>query len=179
MENLEERFKKQISKDLQAKLNLGNPHQVPRLLKIVVNMGVKNAVLDKKNIDASLEELSSVLGQRPKVTKARQSIAAFKLREGDKVGLVATLRGKRMYDFFEKLVNVVFPRLRDFHGIPRKSFDGRGNFTLGFTEMTVFPEIEAGKTDRVQGLEISIVTSAKDNEQGYALLSALGMPFIK
>lgn len=179
MDNLQQRFKKEISNKLKEELGVKNVHQVPSLMKIVVNMGVKNAVLDKKNMEISIEDLTQVISQKPKITKAKQSIAAFKLREGEKIGLMVTLRGKRMYDFFEKLTNVVFPRLRDFHGIKKDSFDGRGNFTLGFSEIAVFPEIDPGKADRIQGLEISIVTSAKDDKGGYALLSALGMPFVK
>lgn len=179
MDNLQVRFKKEITKKLKEELGIKNVHQIPQLLKIVINMGVKDAVADKKNMEQALAEFTQVVGQKPKVTAAKQSIAAFKLREGDKIGLVATLRGKRMYDFFEKLTNVVFPRLRDFHGIKNNSFDGKGNFTLGFSEIAVFPEIDPGKIEKAQGLEITIVTNAKDNAAGLALLTALGIPFVK
>ncbi len=179
MDNLQTRFKKEITNKLKGELGIKNVHQIPNLIKIVINMGVKDAVADKKNMEAAILEFTQVVGQKPKVTKAKQSIAAFKLREGDKIGLVATLRGKRMYDFFEKLTNVIFPRLRDFHGIKKDNFDGRGNFTLGFSEIAVFPEIDPGKVEKAQGLEITIVTNAKDDTKGLALLTALGMPFVK
>ena len=142
-------------------------------------MGVKDALADKKNIERSSEILGQIAGQKPRIMKAKKSIAAFKLREGDQIGLMVTLRGKRMYDFYQKLVTIVFPRIRDFHGVSNKSFDGHGNYTLGFSENTVFPEIDPSKIDRVQGLEVSIVTTAKDNREGSALLKALGMPFRK
>ncbi|MEX2013211.1 MAG: 50S ribosomal protein L5 [Candidatus Levyibacteriota bacterium] len=179
MDNLQTRFKKEISKKLQEELKIKNVHEMPAITKIVVNMGVRDAVADKKNMDAAIVQMTQIVGQKPKVTAAKTSIAAFKLREGEKIGLVATLRGKRMYDFFEKLTNVVFPRLRDFHGIKKDSFDGRGNFTLGFSEAAVFPEIDPGKIEKTQGLEITIVTNAKDDKKGMALLTALGMPFTK
>lgn len=177
--DLQNKFKKEIAGKLKEELSIKNTHQIPSLVKIVVNMGVRDAISDKKNMDGAIDQMTAIMGQKPKVTAAKQSIAAFKLREGEKIGLVATLRGKRMYDFFEKLVNVIFPRLRDFHGIRSTSFDGKGNFTLGFSESIVFPEIDPAKIDKVQGLEITIVTSAKDNKEGLALLTALGMPFIK
>ena len=142
-------------------------------------MGVKDAIADKKNMEKAAETLALISGQKPKVMKAKKSISTFKLREGDEIGLVATLRGERMYDFYDKLVSIVFPRLRDFHGVRRTSFDGHGNYTLGFSESTVFPEIDPGKVERVQGLEISIVTTARNNKEGEALLEALGMPFVK
>lgn len=179
MDNLKVRFKKEIAKKLKEELGIKNINQIPQLKKIVINMGVRDAVADKKNMEIAISEFTQVAGQKPKVTQAKQSIAAFKLREGDKIGLVATLRGKRMYDFYEKLTNVVFPRLRDFHGIKKNSFDGKGNFTLGFAEIAVFPEIDPGKIEKAQGLEITIVTSAKDDKQGLALLTVLGMPFVK
>jgi len=177
--NLQERFNKEILKKLQHELGIKNVNAVPKLTKIVINMGVKDALANKKNIEKSMEVLTQITGQKPKVTAAKKSIATFKLREGDKVGLVVTLRGKRMYSFFEKLVNIVLPRLRDFRGVSKKSFDGRGNYSLGFSEDTVFPEIDPGKIDRLQGLELTIVTKANDNKEGEALLRELGMPFIK
>lgn len=160
-------------------MNKTNPNSLPKLTKIVVNMGVKDAVSDKKNLEIASSILGQITGQKPKVVKAKKSIAAFKLREGEKIALMATLRGKRMYDFFNKLTSIVLPRLRDFRGVGKESFDGHGNYTLGFSEHTVFPEIDPGKVEKVQGLEVCIVTTAKDNEQGFNLLKSLGMPFRK
>ena len=179
MNTLQEKYKKEIAKQLQTELGVKNVHAVPMLSKIVINMGVKDAIADKKNIEKAAETLSLITGQKPKVTKAKKSISAFKLRAGEEIGLVVTLRGKRMFDFYQKLVTIVFPRLRDFHGVKTESFDGRGNYTFGFAESTVFPEIDASKMDKAQGLAISIATTAKNNEQGIALLKALGMPFKK
>ena len=156
-----------------------NPMAVPALSRIVVNMGVKDALIDKKNIEKAKAVLTQITGQKPKVTAAKKAIAAFKLRIGDEIGLVVTLRGKRMHDFFTKLIAIVLPRFRDFHGVKKESFDGHGNYTLGFPESAVFPEIDPGKVDRIQGLEISIVTTAKNDKEGYTLLKALGMPFAK
>ena len=179
MDNLQSRFKKQIAKDLQKELGLKNAMAVPAISKIVVNMGVKDAILDKKNLEKASAILSLVTGQKPKYTSAKKSISSFKLREGDKIGLVVTLRGKKMYDFFERLISVVLPRFRDFHGVKKVSFDGSGNYTLGFIESTVFPEIDPGKIDKIQGFEVSIVSTAKDDKSGFALLKAMGMPFVK
>ena len=179
MNTLQEKFNKEIQKKLQEELGIKNTHAVPMLSKIVINMGVKDALADKKNIEKEAEVLGQITGQKPKVMKAKQSISSFKLREGDEIGLMVTLRGKRMYDFYQKLTTIVFPRFRDFHGVKKESFDGKGNYTLGFSESTVFPEIDPSKIDKIQGLEISIVTTAKNNEQGFALLKALGMPFRK
>lgn len=179
-------FKKQIKEEVVPKLKkeLGeeNPMAIPMLSKIVLNVGVRNALSDKKNIEVVSSALSAITGQKPKVTAARKAIATFKLREGDKIGLMTTLRGKRMYDFFEKLVRIVLPRLRDFHGVKKTSFDEKGNYTLGVVELSIFPEIDLGKMDPAligQGMEISIVTGAKDKKGGEALLTALGMPFQK
>jgi len=177
--DLAERFNKEISKKLQEELGIKNANGVPRLTKIVVNMGVKDALSDKSNIEKAKDVMAQITGQKPKVTQAKKSIATFKLREGDKIGLMVTLRGKRMYSFFEKLVKIVLPRLRDFRGLSLKSLDERGNYSLGFSEDTVFPEIDPGKIDRLQGLELTIVTGAKDKKGGEALLRALGMPFQK
>lgn len=174
MINLEEKQKK-----LKEKLGVGNIQAVPKLTKIVLNMGVKDVLSDKKNLEKAQIILTKISGQKPKVTKAKKAISTFKLREGDEIGLVVTLRGKRMYDFYEKLANVVLPRLRDFRGVPKTSFDGHGNYTLGFAESTVFPEIDPAQVDRAQGLEVVIVTTAKNNDEGYALLENLGMPFKK
>ena len=177
--NLQEEFNKEVSKKLQEELSIKNPNATPRLTKIVVNMGVKDVLTDKSNLEKALGVMAQITGQKPKVTSAKKSIATFKLREGDKIGLMVTLRGKRMYSFFEKLIKIVLPRLRDFRGVSVKSFDESGNYSLGFSEDTVFPEIEAGKVDKLQGLELTIVTSAKNRKEGEALLRALGMPFSK
>ena len=179
MDNLMTRFNTKIARDLQTELGTANLFATPKLKKIVVNIGVKDALSDKKNIDNSVAILTQITGQKPKITKARKSIATFKLREGDQIGVVATLRGKRMYDFYEKLVSIVLPRLRDFRGVSLKSFDGRGNYSLGFSEPIVFPEIDPSKIERAQGLEVTIVTTAKDNKEGETLLRSLGMPFSK
>lgn len=179
MDNLQTRFKKQIAGALQKELDLKNVMAVPTLSKIVVNMGVKDAITDKKNLEKASIIMAQVTGQKPKWAVAKKSISSFKLREGDKIGLVVTLRGKKMYDFFERLTSVVLPRFRDFHGVRKVSFDGSGNYTLGFTESTVFPEIDPGKIDRIQGFEVTIVTSASNDKSGFALLKGLGMPFVK
>lgn len=176
---LQEEFQKKIAKELQQKLGIVNIMAVPKLTKIVVNMGVKDAIADKKNIERAQAIFTQITGQKPKVAKAKQSIASFKLREGEPIGVVATLRGKRMYDFFVKVTRIVLPRLRDFRGVGKNQFDSRGNYTLGFSEHTVFPEIDPGKVEKVFGLEVIIVTTARDEKSGFALLSALGMPFKK
>ncbi len=173
------KFNDQIVKDLQKDLGMQNFFAVPRIKKIVINVGIKDALSDKKNIDNSVTILTQITGQKPKITAAKKSIATFKLREGDKIGAVVTLRGVRMYDFYEKLVGIVLPRLRDFRGVPKKSFDGRGNYSLGFSEAIVFPEIDPSKIEKNQGVEITIVTSARNNEEAAKLLTALGMPFEK
>lgn len=174
MINLEEK-----RKELKEKLGIKNINAVPKLAKVVINMGVKDVLSDKKNLEKASSQLAQISGQKPKITRAKKAISSFKLREGDEIGLVATLRGKRMYDFMEKLVGIVLPRLRDFRGVRRNSFDGRGNYTLGFEETAVFPEIDPSTVDRAQGLEVVVVTTAKNNEQGMALLEILGMPFEK
>ncbi len=179
MNDLRDKLKKEIAKKLKEELGIKNPMAVPILSKIVVNMGVKDVLSDKKNLEKASLVLSQITGQKPKITKAKKSISAFKLREGEEIGLMVTLRGKRMHDFFEKLVKVVLPRLRDFHGIKKTSFDKHGNYSLGFSEYTVFTEIDPGKVDKIQGLEVSIVTTAINDDQGYALLKILGMPFQK
>lgn len=179
MDNLSTRYNTKIRGDLGKDLEIKNIYAIPKLTKIVVNMGIKDATADKKNIDRATDVLTKITGQKPKVSKARKSISSFKLREGDKIGAVVTLRGKRMYDFYEKLVGIVLPRIRDFRGVPTKSFDGRGNYTIGFSESIMFPEIDPAKVDKVQGLEITIVTTAKTNKEAEALLRALGMPFVK
>ena len=179
MENLSEQYNSKIKMELKKELDIKNVNAVPALKKIVVNIGVKDALADKKNVEVASEVLGLIAGQKPKITKAKKSIATFKLREGDKIGVVVTLRGKRMYDFYEKLVGIVLPRIRDFRGVPLKSFDGRGNYSLGFSESTVFSEIDPSQVERVQGVEVTIVTSARDNKEAEALLRALRMPFAK
>lgn len=179
MSTFEENFKKEKLLKLKEMLGIKNIHAVPVLSKIVVNMGVKDAIADKKNLEKGAAIMTRITGQKPKIVKAKKSISTFKLREGEEIALMVTLRGKRMYDFYEKLTKIVLPRIRDFRGARRNSFDGRGNYTLGFTESAVFPEIDPATVDRIQGLELTIVTTAKDNQQGIALLEILGMPFQK
>ncbi len=179
MVNLQEHYKTDVQSQLQKKLGKKNPISTPMLSKIVVNMGVKGALQDKKNMQNAILILTQITGQMPRVAKAKKAIASFKLRQGDEIGAVVTLRGKRMYDFFEKLVAIVFPRIRDFHGVSRKSFDGRGNYTLGFNEHIVFPEIDPGKVDKIYGLEVCIVTTAQNDKDALSLFEALGMPFVK
>jgi len=179
MEPLQTRYQKTIAQELQTKLGIKNPMAIPAITKIVVNMGVKDAVADKKNIERAAAAMTQITGQKPKIVKARKSIATFKLREGDQIGVTVTLRGKRMYAFLEKVIDIVLPRIKDFRGISRTSFDGRGNYALGFPEFSVFPEIDQSGVERAQGMEIIIVTSAKDNAQGLALLEALGVKFTK
>lgn len=179
MANLKKKFIEETRHKLQKDLKIKNPMAVPEIKKIVVNVGVRNAVGDKKGVDAVSDIIAQITGQKPKTTKAKKSISQFKLREGDRIGVMVTMRGKRMYDFYEKLVNVVLPRIKDFHGVKKDSFDPRGNYTLGIIEYSVFPEIDTGKIDRIQGMEVNIVISAKNKEEGMALLKALDMPFQK
>jgi large subunit ribosomal protein L5 len=157
--------------------NYGSVMQVPRMNKVVVNIGLGEALNNSKAIDAAIEQLTMITGQKPVTTKAKKSIANFKLREGQAIGVMVTLRATRMYDFMDRLMNLALPRLRDFRGINRRSFDGRGNFSLGLREQIVFPELELDKIDKIRGMEISINTSALDDAAGYALLKRLGMPF--
>lgn len=179
MIDLQKKYKEEVVPQLQKKLNIKNPMAVPKISKIVVNMGVKDAVADKKNVQKMAVILSQITGQKAKVTKAKQAIASFKLRIGDPIGLVTTLRGARMYGFFDKTVKIVLPRIKDFRGVKRTSFDQRGNYTLGLYEYSVFPEIDPGSVEKLQGMEIVIVTSAKNNQEALALLEEMGMPFTK
>lgn len=179
MSTFEENFKKEKILKLKESLGIKNINAVPVLSKIVINMGVRDVLADKKNLEKGKELLIKIAGQKPRVMKAKKAISTFKLRQGDEIALMVTLRGKRMYDFYEKLTKIVMPRIRDFRGVSRNSFDGRGNYTLGFPETAVFPEIDPSTIDRVQGLELTIVTTAKNNEEGLALLEILGMPFVK
>ena len=177
--DLQKKYKDELVKKLEKDLGIKNPMAVPHLEKIVVNMGVKDAASDKKIIEKMGIALGQVTGQKAKPTRARKAIAGFKIREGDVIGLMVTMRGKRMYEFYDRLVKIVLPRLKDFRGVPRGSFDGRGNYTLGFHEYSTFPEIDPASVDRLQGMEMVFVTSAQDNVSGVALLGALGMPFAK
>jgi len=156
-----------------------NPFAKPKLKKIVINIGLKEALTDKKILDSMAYQLAAITGQKPVVTSARKSIAAFKLKKDDKIGLKVTLRGKRMFDFFKKLVTIVLPRVRDFKGVSLSGFDGRGNYTLGIEEILVFPEADFAKIEKAKGLEITFVTTAKNNEEGKKLLEEMGMPFEK
>lgn len=179
MSDFKKKFEKEIVAKLQEKLGVKNPMAVPRLRKIVVNMSSREFLGDKKILEAARQDLSLITGQKPKVARARTAVAAFKLREGDQIGLVVSLRGKRMYDFFEKLVKIVFPRVRDFSGVRRQSLDERGNISLGFSEYTIFPEIDPGKIDKIRGFEITIVTNAKDRHMAEVLFEEMGIPFRK
>ena len=176
---LKERYQKEILPALMKDFNLANPMQAPKLEKIVVNVGVGEAVDNTKALDGAVEDIVTITGQRPVITKAKQSIANFKLREGRQIGVKVTLRGERMWSFYDRLVNVALPRTRDFRGISPNSFDGRGNYTLGIREQLIFPEIEFDKIDKVRGFEITIVTTAPNDEQGRRLLDLMGMPFRK
>jgi large subunit ribosomal protein L5 len=174
---LRERYRAEVVPQLQRELGLANVMQVPRLDKVVVNMGVGDAIKDGRMLDAAIEDLQTVTGQRPVVTKARKSIAGFKLREGMSIGAKVTLRGTRMWEFVDRLVSLALPRIRDFRGLSPTAFDGHGNYTLGVTEQLIFPEIDYDKVLKVTGMDITIVTTAKDDDEGRALLAALGFPF--
>jgi large subunit ribosomal protein L5 len=174
---LRERYRQEILPQLQQELGLPGPMRVPRLEKIVVNMGVGEAVRDSKLLDSAVEDLAVITGQRPVVTKARKSIAAFKLREGMSIGARVTLRGARMWEFLDRLLSTALPRIRDFRGLNPKSFDGHGNYSIGVTEQLIFPEIDYDKVASVRGMDITIVTTARDDDEGRALLRALGFPF--
>ena len=177
MNRLKEKYETILRKELTEKFNYTTPMQVPKLEKIVVNMGVGEAVHNSKALEDALEELTVITGQKPIATKAKKSIANFKLREGMPIGAKVTLRGERMYEFLDKLVSIALPRVRDFHGISGNSFDGRGNYTVGIKEQLIFPEINFDKISKIRGLDIVIVTTAKTDEEGRALLLGLGMPF--
>jgi large subunit ribosomal protein L5 len=179
MSQLKEKYKKELVPLLQERLGFNNVMQVPRLEKIVLNIGLGEAITNAKAMEAGEADLAAIAGQHPVITKSRRSISAFRLREGMAIGVKVTLRGKRMWDFMEKLVTITLPRVREFQGVPRNSFDGRGNYTLGFKEQIVFPEIEFDKVDKVRGLEVVIVTTANTDEEGRTLLELLGMPFVK
>ncbi len=176
---LKERYYKEVVPALKKQFGYSNSLAVPRLEKVVLNMGVGEATTSQKAIEGGIKDLSSITGQKPIVNKARKSIATFKLREGMPIGISVTLRGQRMYDFLSKLFNIALPRIRDFRGVSPKSFDGRGNFSLGVKEQLIFPEINYEQVDMVRGMDISIVTTATSDQEGRALLTELGLPFRK
>jgi large subunit ribosomal protein L5 len=179
MSGLKEKYKKEVIPQLMKLGGYKNVMQVPRLEKVAINIGLGESITDAKALESAEKDLASISGQHPVITRAKKSIAAFKLREGMTVGLRVTLRGERMYQFLEKLVNAALPRMREFRGVSPGSFDGRGNYTLGFKEQIIFPEIDYDKIDKVRGLEVSIVTTAKTDEEGRRLLELLGMPFAR
>ncbi|MGM0449335.1 MAG: 50S ribosomal protein L5 [Pseudomonadota bacterium] len=177
MSNMRDVYKEQVIPALNQQFGYANPMQVPRIEKITLNMGVGEAVGDKKQLDNAVADLEMLSGQKPVITKARKSVAGFKIREGFPIGCKVTLRGERMWDFFDRLVQIAIPRIRDFRGLSPKSFDGRGNYSMGVREQIIFPEIEYDKVDKVRGLDITISTSAESDEEGRALLSAFNFPF--
>jgi large subunit ribosomal protein L5 len=174
---IQRRYREQVVPSLTSEFNYANPMQVPRIEKIVINIGMGEAMDNPKALDAAVNDLRVITGQQPVVTKARKSIAAFKLREGRAIGVKVTLRGERMWALLDRLVNIALPRIRDFRGVSPDTFDGRGNYTIGLREQLVFPEIQYDKIDKVRGMEITIVTTAKTDDEGRRLLKLLGMPF--
>ena len=179
MSRLMERYQNEVVKSLMEKFNYSSRMQAPKIEKIVLNIGVGDAVSNSKLLDEAVNELSLISGQKPVITKAKKSIAGFKLREGMPIGCKVTLRGERMYEFLDKLINVSLPRVRDFHGVSNKAFDGRGNYTLGIKEQLIFPEINFDNVKRVRGLDVVIVTTANTDEESHEMLAQLGMPFAK
>lgn len=179
MEALKEYYLKEVKPELQKKYSYKSSMQTPKLEKVVINMGVGDATIDSKFLDAALKDLEVVSGQKPVITKAKKSIAGFKLREGQQIGCKVTLRGENMYIFLDKLIKVALPRVRDFRGLSKSSFDGRGNYTLGIKEQLIFPEVDYDKVIKVRGMDIVIVTSAKSNDEALTLLTLLGLPFKK
>ena len=179
MARLQKIYREKIVPELKQSLGLKNRMQVPRILKITVNMGVGEAVADKKVMDAATADMAKITGQKPAITKAKKSVATFKVRDGQAIGCKVTLRGARMYEFLDRLVNIAIPRIRDFRGISGRSFDGRGNYSLGVKEQIIFPEIQYDQIDQIRGMDITISTSARDDKQGRALLEAFNFPFRK
>ncbi|AGI33871.2 TPA: 50S ribosomal protein L5 [Mannheimia haemolytica] len=179
MAKLHDYYRDTVVNELKAKFNYSSVMQVPRIEKITLNMGVGEALTDKKLLDNAVADLAAISGQKPLVTKARKSVAGFKIRQGYPIGCKVTLRGERMWEFFERLITIAVPRIRDFRGLNAKSFDGRGNYSMGVREQIIFPEIDYDKVDRVRGLDITITTSAKTDEEGQALLAAFNFPFRK
>jgi large subunit ribosomal protein L5 len=174
---LQERYEKEIAPALAKELGVSNPMAVPKVHKVVINMGVGEATQNAKVLDPAVNELGQIAGQKPVVTRAKKSIAAFKVRENQAIGAMVTLRGDRMYEFLDRLINVALPRVRDFRGVSGKSFDGRGNYTLGVRDQLIFPEIDYAKVEKTKGMNVTIVTTAKDDNQARSLLRHLGMPF--
>ena len=179
MNRLQEKYNTEVKANLMKKFGFTSSMECPKLVKIVINMGVGEAVANPKALEEAVAELTSIAGMKPVITEAKKSIANFKLREGMPIGCKVTLRGERMYEFFDKLVSISLPRVRDFHGVSNTAFDGRGNYTLGVKEQIIFPEIQYDKVNKLRGMDIVIVTSAKNNEEAKALLTELGMPFAK
>lgn len=177
MARLKERYQKEVAPAIAKEFGIENPMAIPRLDKIVVNMGMGEAIANAKVLDIAVEELKAIAGQKPVITRAKKSIASFKLRQNMPIGVMVTLRGEQMYEFFDRLVSIALPRVRDFRGVSPKAFDGRGNYTIGIREQLIFPEIDFNKVDKLRGMNISIVTTARDDDQARALLKALGMPF--
>lgn len=174
---LKERYQKEVAPAIAKEFGIKNPMAVPRLQKVVLNMGMGEAIANAKILDTAADELRAITGQKPVITKAKKSIASFKLRQGMPIGVMVTLRGDRMYEFLDRLVSIALPRVRDFRGVSPKAFDGRGNYTIGVREQLIFPEIDFNKVEKLRGMNISIITSARNDEQARALLKGLGMPF--
>jgi large subunit ribosomal protein L5 len=179
MARLKEKYRNEVAPALAKEFGIKNPMAIPKLEKIVINMGLGEAISNPKVLDVAVEELKAITGQKPVITKAKKSIASFKLRQGMRIGAMVTLRGDRMYEFLDRLISIALPRVRDFKGLSPKSFDGRGNYTLGLREQIIFPEVDFNKVDKIRGMNVSIVTTAKTDELGLALLKGLGMPFRK
>ena len=174
---LKDRYQKEVAPAIAKEFGIKNPMAVPRVEKIVINMGMGEAVANAKILDTAADELRAIAGQKPVITKAKKSIASFKLRQGMPIGVMVTLRGDRLYEFLDRLVSIALPRVRDFRGVSPKAFDGRGNYTIGVREQLIFPEIDFNKVDKLRGMNISIVTTARNDEEARALLKGLGMPF--
>jgi large subunit ribosomal protein L5 len=176
---LKEKYQTEVRKKIQDQFGIKNPMAVPKIEKVVLNMGMGEAISNAKILDSAVDELGQITGQKPIITKAKKSIASFKLREGQAIGAMVTLRGEKMYEFLDRLISTALPRVRDFRGVPSKSFDGRGNYTLGIRDHLIFPEIDITKVDKAKGMNITIVTNAKDDDQARFLLRELGLPFTK
>jgi large subunit ribosomal protein L5 len=174
---LKEKYLNEVAPALMQEFKFSSVMQVPRVEKVVMNIGVGEAIQNQKSLEAAVGDLTAIAGQKPVVTRAKKSVAAFKVRQGMPIGAMVTLRGAAMYDFLDRLISMALPRVRDFRGVSRRSFDGRGNYSLGLREQIIFPEIDYDKIDKIRGLEVAIVTTARDDAQGYALLKRLGMPF--
>ncbi len=174
---MKEKYQREIVPALTKEFNYRNPMEVPKVEKVVINIGMGEALQNAKSMDAALADLTAIAGQKPVVTRARKSIANFKLRQGQAIGAMVTLRGDKMYEFLDRLISIAMPRIRDFRGVSRRSFDGRGNYSVGLREQIVFPEIDYDRVDKLRGLEVAIVTTARNDNEGYALLKNMGMPF--